>query len=73
MFFALVIVGAVLFLFVLVYFKINGDTNLITFLKSLANCWGIFIIMSLLGYSLVAIPMAHWRTTDLNVQMKYCE
>lgn len=61
------LVVSIISLLILIYFKINGDTNLLLFLKSAANCWGILIIMVLLGYSLVAIPKAHWRTTDWNV------
>ncbi|KAL4493159.1 hypothetical protein ABPG72_003244 [Tetrahymena utriculariae] len=45
--------------------------GLITFLKSLANCWGIFQIMILLGYSLVTVPRSHFRTINDKLQMKY--
>jgi len=37
-------------------YRINGDTNLMIFIKSIANSWGILLIMILLGYSLVTIP-----------------
>ncbi|KRX05631.1 hypothetical protein PPERSA_09771 [Pseudocohnilembus persalinus] len=59
------------FVTIIMYIGLEGEYGLINFFKSLANCWGIFLIMILLGYSLVLVPKAHWRTTNTNQQLKY--
>ena len=65
------LITSVVSLLIMIYFNIHGETNLNLFLKSAANSWGMFILMLLIGYSIVAIPKAHWRTTDWEVQTKY--
>lgn len=65
------LITSVVSLLIMIYFNIHGDTNLRLFLKSAANSWGMFILMLLIGYSIVAIPQAHWRTTDWKVQTNY--
>lgn len=42
-----------------------------TFLKSMANSFGIALTIILLGYSLVTVPRVHMRTAQLDLQMKY--
>ena len=46
----------------LVYSGMAKELGLIMFSKSMANAFGITLIIVLLGYSLVAIPKAHMRT-----------
>jgi hypothetical protein len=49
----------------------QGDYNLMTFLKALANAWGITLVMLLLGYSVVTIPRSQWRTSNMEMQLNY--
>jgi hypothetical protein len=44
-----------------------AEAGLMPFILCLANSWGIFLIMVLLGYSLVMIPKQHWRTKDIQL------
>lgn len=37
------------FVTIIMYIGLEGEYGLINFFKSLANCWGIFLIMILLG------------------------
>jgi len=58
-YYAIVVIAALLGLWLLTEFnlyKMNGDFELLVFVKSIANAWGITLIMILLGYSLVTIP-----------------
>jgi hypothetical protein len=55
----------------LAYSGMAKEYGLIMFLKSMANAFGITLIILLLGYSLAAIPKAHMRTAQLHLQMKY--
>jgi hypothetical protein len=47
------LVGALLVLALLVVFKVGGDMGLITYLKCLATCWGIFLQIVMMGYAIV--------------------
>lgn len=63
-FYLVILVAAILFLWLVIALDLPGQYDLMTFIKSAANCWGIFLIMVLLGYGLVNIPQSHWRTTN---------
>jgi hypothetical protein len=58
------IVGAAIFLLLLIFLNAGGDMGLITFLKCLATIWGILLLIVLMGYSLVEIPKTMWRNAD---------
>jgi hypothetical protein len=47
------IIGAVVILIPLVFFNVGGDMGLITYAKCLATCWGIFLQIAMMGYSIV--------------------
>lgn len=46
-------IGGGLVLLVLVYLDVGGDMGLITYLKCLATCWGIFLQMVMMGFAIV--------------------
>jgi len=57
-----------------VYLFIEGKLTFRTlpaFLVVLSNCWGLFIIIVLLGYGLVAIPRAFWDQADLELTLRH--
>ena len=56
--------ASVLFIIYIYVAGIANDVGLFTFLKSLANSFGVFLIIVLLGYSLVTIPRSQLRTTN---------
>lgn len=70
-FYALILFGALGFIWLITFLQLPGEYGLMLFIRSLANCWGIFLIVLLLGHTLVSLPMSHWRTTNLQLQMKY--
>lgn len=70
-FYVYMLVGAVVFLVVLVMVDAAGDMGLVTFLKCLASAFGIFLLMILMGYGMVEIPRACWRTGDLEMEVRY--
>lgn len=45
--------------------------NLLPLIQSLAHCYGISLIILLMGYGLVAIPRSFWRGGDHEVTMNY--
>jgi hypothetical protein len=47
------LVGAIIFLALLIWLNAGGEMGLITFLKCLATIWGFLLLMSLMGYALV--------------------
>ena len=52
-FYLYMLVGAIIILIPLIYFDIGGGMGLITYLKCLATCWGIFLQMVMMGYAIV--------------------
>lgn len=58
------LVGGIVVLILLIVFNVAGDMGLITYLKCLATCWGIFLQMVMMGYGIVEIP----RSLNLNSQ-----
>jgi len=61
--------GSLGFLFI-VYIMATGtarEYGLLTFFKALANSYGVFLIIGLLGYSLVNIPRAQMRTATFDL------
>ena len=63
--------AGVLFIAYLYIAGIAKQFGLVTFLKSLANCYGLFLIIVLLGYSLITIPRSQSRTANYELQIKY--
>lgn len=67
-------VGAVGVLFI-VYLLIKGSIswdNLEGFLTGLANGFGIFLVVILLGHGLVKIPKKCWRERNEEIFLKLC-
>lgn len=59
-----------------IYLLITGKMT-ITFLPAfgmaLSNCWGLFLIILLLGYGLVAIPRTLWYRGDCHKMLYYMQ
>ena len=66
------LIGALILLFLLYYLGIAGSMGLRTYLKCLASCWGIFILMIMMGYAMVQIPRSLWLTANYSEYLKYC-
>ena len=58
------VVGAVIFLVILIVFDVAGDMGLVTFLKCLTTIWGLLLLMGLMGYALAEIPKTLWYNAD---------
>ena len=65
-FYLYMLVGGIVGLVLLMLVNAAGDMGLMTYLKSLASAFGMFLLMLLLGYGMVEIPKSHWRTGDLS-------
>jgi hypothetical protein len=61
-FYLWMLIGGALILILLIVFNVAGDMGLITYLKCLATCWGIFLQIVMMGYAIVEIP----RSLNLN-------
>ncbi|CAD8191948.1 unnamed protein product [Paramecium octaurelia] len=70
-FFLAIGIAGIVFVVILVMTGQASDYGLAKLLKSMANSFGVALIIVLLGYSLIAVPRAHMRTSTLDVQMKY--
>jgi hypothetical protein len=46
--------------------------NPVPVLMSLANCWGLSLLIVLLSYGLVEIPRRLWRTANYEMELKRC-
>ncbi len=46
---------------------------MIAFLICLSNAWGLFVIIFLLGYGLVAVPKQILKLSDYETRIKYLE
>lgn len=46
-------IGGAIVLALLIFFDVGGDMGLLTFLKCLATCWGIFLQMVMMGFAIV--------------------
>ena len=71
MFYLIMIVGAVVFLIILVLLNAGGEMGLITFLKCLATIWGMLLLMVLMGYALVEVPKTMWRNANPSDYLEY--
>jgi hypothetical protein len=68
-----VILGGIGLIF-LIYLIIEDKleiAHLPAFLMALSNCWGLFLIILLLGYGLVAIPRKLWYTGSVEKMLHY--
>ena len=63
-------VGIVLLIYLLIAGKLEM-AHLPAFLMALSNCWGLFLIIVLLGYGLVAIPRTLWYKGDCHRMLYY--
>ncbi|CAK87716.1 unnamed protein product (macronuclear) [Paramecium tetraurelia] len=70
-FFLVIGIAGIVFIVIIVMTGQASDYGLTKLLKSMANSFGVALIIVLLGYSLIAVPRAHMRTSTLDVQMKY--
>lgn len=66
------LVGGLLFLFLLVYFNLAGNMGLLTYLACLASCWGIVLLMVMMGYAMVEIPRSLWLSSQPDKFLHYC-
>ena len=71
-FYLYMLVGGVVLLYLLWYFEVAGEMGLLTYLKCLATCWGIFLLMLMMGYALVEIPRSLWLTGSHLDYLRYC-
>ena len=70
--YAWMLAGAIILLILLLYLDIAGSMGLMTYLKCLASCWGIFLLMVMMGYAMVEIPRSLWMTGNFEEYLKYC-
>ncbi|KAJ1665448.1 hypothetical protein EV178_003235 [Coemansia sp. RSA 1646] len=47
--------------------------DLIAFLMALANFWGLFLVITFMGFGLVSIPRKLWRCGDLELELANIE
>ncbi|KAJ2105842.1 hypothetical protein IW146_008050, partial [Coemansia sp. RSA 922] len=47
--------------------------DLVAFLMALANFWGLFLVITLMGFGLVSIPRKLWRRGDLVLELTKIE
>ncbi|KAJ2008774.1 hypothetical protein GGI04_001006 [Coemansia thaxteri] len=47
--------------------------DLVGFLMALANFWGLFLVITMMGFGLVSIPRKLWRRGDLEVELTKIE
>ena len=64
-FFLFIGVAGVAFVTIIIITGSASHYGLAAVLKSMANSFGVALIIILLGYSLVAVPKAHMRTGSL--------
>lgn len=72
-FYVIFIVLGVIFLTYLIVKKQLSGKHLIGFLMALSNAWGIFLIIFLLGYGLVAVPKHILKLSDYETRIKELE
>ncbi|KAJ2367486.1 hypothetical protein IW150_005661, partial [Coemansia sp. RSA 2607] len=61
-------VGLVLVGYVVLTRRIVG-TDLVAFMMALANFWGLFLVITFMGFGLVSIPRKLWRQGDLVLEL----
>ncbi|KAJ2795170.1 hypothetical protein H4R20_005969, partial [Coemansia guatemalensis] len=47
--------------------------DLVAFMMALANFWGLFLVITFMGFGLVAIPRKLWRHGDLELELSTIE
>ncbi|KAJ1834007.1 hypothetical protein LPJ63_002294 [Coemansia sp. RSA 2711] len=47
--------------------------DLVAFLMALANFWGLFLVITFMGFGLVAVPRKLWRRGDLALELSKIE
>ncbi|KAJ2786888.1 hypothetical protein GGI15_001157 [Coemansia interrupta] len=62
------VVGLVLVGYVVLTRRIVG-TDLVAFMMALANFWGLFLVITFMGFGLVSIPRKLWRQGDLVLEL----
>ena len=66
------ILGIVFILYLVIKQELTGK-KLVAFLIALSNAWGLFIIIFLLGYGLVAVPKNLLKKSDYKNRVHYLE
>ncbi|KAJ1995617.1 hypothetical protein GGI25_005219 [Coemansia spiralis] len=66
------IVGLVVIGYIALTRKYLG-ADLIAFLMALANFWGLFLVITFMGFGLVSIPRKLWRRGDLALELSKIE
>lgn len=66
------VIGLIFLTYLVVKRQLTGQ-NLIAFLMALSNAWGIFLIIFLLGYGLVAVPKHTLKLSDYETRLRYLE
>ena len=69
-----ILVMSALGLAFIIYLFIRGTLdpqNVPAFLVAMSNCWGLFLIIMLLGYGLVAIPRSAWNNGNIKATLNY--
>lgn len=70
-FIALMAVAGALFVLYLVLARRMDKEQIYVYLIVLSNTYGLFLVMTLLGYGLVEVPRAYWRQGNLKGYRKY--
>ena len=71
LFYLWLLVPSLVVLGLLWWIDAGGEMGLFTFLKCLATMWGTFLLIILLGYSLVEIPTTMWRHSEPSAYLNY--
>jgi hypothetical protein len=73
------VIGVVFITYLIITQKLTGynffnfSKHLLAFLVSLANAWGIFLIIFMLGYGLVAVPKEVLKLADYDNRLLYLQ
>ncbi|KAJ2613335.1 hypothetical protein H4S08_002268 [Coemansia sp. RSA 1365] len=69
-------IGGVVGLVVIGYVAVTRGVfgaDLVAFMMALANFWGLFLVITFMGFGLVAIPRKLWRRGDLELELSTIE
>jgi len=65
-------IGIVFVIYMLIKEQFTSK-SLTAFLIAASNAWGIFLIIMLFGYGLVAVPKSLWKEANYQQRMKFLE
>jgi hypothetical protein len=66
------VIGVVFVIYLISTKRLTGK-HLLAFLVSLANAWGIFLIIFMLGHGLVAVPKEILKLADYETRIHYLQ